>query len=70
MKGVYNYKKVRVMTMARGALISIIMSKVLTVSATVAAEKGSTTLTLISTDVDNIGKLLLLTPLQSPNVTL
>ncbi|TVY60887.1 ABC transporter FUM19 [Lachnellula suecica] len=55
-KGVFNYKKVRVMTMARGALISIIFSKVLTVSATIAAAKGSRTLTLMSTDVENIAK--------------
>lgn len=34
------------MTLARGALISIILSKALTVSATVAAAKGSETLTL------------------------
>jgi tRNA A37 methylthiotransferase MiaB len=50
------------MTMARGGLVSIIMSKVLTVSANVAIKKGSSTLTLISTDVENIGKSLLQTP--------
>ena len=43
------------MTMTRGALISIVFSKVLTVSASVAASKGSSTLTLIMADVENIG---------------
>jgi hypothetical protein len=50
------------MTMARGALVSIIMSKVLTVSAVVATKKGSSTLTLISSDVENIGRLLFEAP--------
>jgi hypothetical protein len=44
------------MTMTRGALTSIVFSKILTVAATVAATKGSNTLTLITTNVENIGK--------------
>lgn len=47
------------MTTARGALISMILAKVLTVTATVAAEKGSNALTLITADVDNISRSLL-----------
>jgi ATP-binding cassette subfamily C (CFTR/MRP) protein 1 len=43
------------MTITRGALVSIVFSKVLTVSALVAATKGSNTLTLITNDVENIG---------------
>jgi len=46
------------MTLVRGALISIILSKTLTVSAIVAATKGSGTLTLMSTDVENVGRSL------------
>lgn len=44
------------MTMARGTLVSIIISKVLAMSSVVSAKKGSGTLTLMSTDVDNISK--------------
>jgi hypothetical protein len=47
------------MTMTRGALTSIVFSKVLTVSASVAEAKGANTLTLITIDVENIGKPLL-----------
>lgn len=43
------------MTQARGALISVILSKSLTISAAGAATKGSVALTLMSTDVENIG---------------
>jgi len=40
--------------MTRGALVSTVMSKILTVSATVAGAKGSGTLTLISADVERV----------------
>ena len=54
LKGIFNYKNTRFVTMARGSLVSIIMSKILTVSASVAADKGSGTLTLMSADVERI----------------
>ncbi|KAE8441372.1 hypothetical protein EG329_005475 [Mollisiaceae sp. DMI_Dod_QoI] len=53
-KSIFNYRKIQVMTLVRGSLISIILSKTLRVSATVAAAKGNGTLTLMSTDVENI----------------
>jgi len=40
--------------MFRGSLVSLVMRKALTVSAAVAAKKGSATLTLMSTDVERI----------------
>jgi ATP-binding cassette subfamily C (CFTR/MRP) protein 1 len=42
--------------MARGALVSMVFSKTLTVSAHVNAGKGSNTLTLMSTDVGRISR--------------
>jgi ATP-binding cassette subfamily C (CFTR/MRP) protein 1 len=42
--------------MARGSRVSMIFSKTLTVSARVNARKGSSTLTLMSTDVQRISR--------------
>jgi ATP-binding cassette subfamily C (CFTR/MRP) protein 1 len=42
--------------MARGCLVSRVFSKTLAISATVAAGKGSSTLTLMSTDVERISR--------------
>jgi ATP-binding cassette subfamily C (CFTR/MRP) protein 1 len=55
MQAIFGYKNIRVRTMARGILISMLMSKSLTVTAAISTQKGSSTLTLMSTDVDRIG---------------
>lgn len=53
-EGIFSQKDYRFITMARGSLVSLIFLKTLSVSANVAQDKGSSTLTLMSTDVDKI----------------
>ncbi|RDW69977.1 hypothetical protein BP5796_08374 [Coleophoma crateriformis] len=54
MNGIHSHKLYRFITMARGCLVSMVFRKTLSMSTATAQEKGSKTLTLISTDVGRI----------------